>query len=414
MSKIAKRFIFLILITMNAIAFGRTCPSLLQKMDGVKPTGSPYLNGMTLCQTHDRFQKAVETLNTKEIENYDRISEVLVPRFIGLPNWNKNKVQYGYDPRDIYKPAPITWNQWDETQLMIAAKAREFAKIYAATEIVKIDQNESSLNKQGSGVSKQVPEIISAAFIENIHFTALRGLTNPVGQLRTTPEYGYNFNTKVSLKQRETLVNQSFIPKSLYPDRPMLSWKTTKCYHELHYKDAIDVRRKWADSAFVFDEKQWGVGKVQEKTKEEDPDQMECGVIVYPSPENVRKEVDLWAQSTNESLKTWMTLSDQTAAALEDPILTVAKTQRWLVTIHPMMDGNGRTSRLVMDYMLHILQLPTPIIEDMDNDLYFSDEAWAHEVGQGILNSIKVLEMCAQEPSTPGCNEVPYATKVKE
>lgn len=400
MNKIRQGFAFVLLMSMHVVAFSYPCSDLLQKMDEGKPSGSPYLEGRTLCQVQDRFQKAVETLKAKGVENHDRIAEVLVPRFIGFPKWNQNKVQYKYDPRDIYKPAPITWNQWDETQLMIADKAKEFVKRTSIALATKQEEN-------------QIKGMMSAEFIENIHYTALRGLTSPVGQLRTTPEYGYNFNTKVSLKERETLVNRSFIPKSLYPDRPMLGWMTTKCYHELHYKDAIDVRLKWADNTFVFNEKQWGVGTVKEKTKEEDPDQMECGVIVYPSPENVKTEVDLWAKATNESLGAWMSLSKNNRStpkeSMEDPILTVAKIQRWLVTIHPLMDGNGRTSRLVMDYMLQVLQLPTPIIEDMDNDLYFSDEAWAHEVGKGILNSIKVLELCALDPSAPGCNQIPFA-----
>lgn len=54
-------------------------------------------------------------------------------------------------------------------------------------------------------------------------------------------------------------------------------------------------------------------------------------------------------------------------------IATAAKTYQWLISIHPFMDGNGRTCRLVMDYVLLRYGLPPPMLLDKSLAV-FSDE----------------------------------------
>jgi Fic family protein len=42
-----------------------------------------------------------------------------------------------------------------------------------------------------------------------------------------------------------------------------------------------------------------------------------------------------------------------------------------LVSVHPFYDGNGRTSRLLMNYIQAYYDLPLAIINSQDRDIYF-------------------------------------------
>jgi len=48
------------------------------------------------------------------------------------------------------------------------------------------------------------------------------------------------------------------------------------------------------------------------------------------------------------------------------PIELAARTYQRLVSVHPFPDGNGRTSRLVMDYVLRSNGLPPAALDDVN------------------------------------------------
>jgi len=86
-------------------------------------------------------------------------------------------------------------------------------------------------------------------------------------------------------------------------------------------------------------------------------------------------------------------------------IATAAKAYQWLVSIHPFNDGNGRTSRLVMDYVLLRYGLPPPMLSDTSVAIWTNPEAavWKalqNNVGpdhafelvwEGVTNSYRFL-----------------------
>lgn len=67
-----------------------------------------------------------------------------------------------------------------------------------------------------------------------------------------------------------------------------------------------------------------------------------------------------------------------------DPIELAAGFQRQLVSIHPFVDGTGRTSRLLMDRILMEYGLPPPLLDNFDSDLYRSSADWVASVRKGI------------------------------
>lgn len=68
----------------------------------------------------------------------------------------------------------------------------------------------------------------------------------------------------------------------------------------------------------------------------------------------------------------------------------VADLQRDLVAIHPVLNGNGRTTRLFMNYLLTKEGLPPVRLVDPFLDVQVSKEEWREYVHKGVLNSAQL------------------------
>lgn len=68
----------------------------------------------------------------------------------------------------------------------------------------------------------------------------------------------------------------------------------------------------------------------------------------------------------------------------------VADLQRDLVAIHPLNNGNGRSTRLLMNYLLDQKGLPTARLLNPNLDILVSKEEWRSSVQQAVLNSAQL------------------------
>lgn len=68
----------------------------------------------------------------------------------------------------------------------------------------------------------------------------------------------------------------------------------------------------------------------------------------------------------------------------------VADLQRDLVAIHPVLNGNGRTTRLFMNYLLTKEGLPPVRLIDPFLDVQVSKEEWREYVHKGVLNNAQL------------------------
>lgn len=68
----------------------------------------------------------------------------------------------------------------------------------------------------------------------------------------------------------------------------------------------------------------------------------------------------------------------------------VADLQRDLVAIHPVLNGNGRTTRLLMNYLLTKEGLPPVRLVDPFLDVQVSQKEWREYVHKGVINSAKL------------------------
>ncbi|MEQ8273462.1 MAG: Fic family protein [Deltaproteobacteria bacterium] len=96
-------------------------------------------------------------------------------------------------------------------------------------------------------------------------------------------------------------------------------------------------------------------------------------IVEYTSPAEVRAKLDVALRRIDERL-----------AAGEDPVTVAADAQREFVSIHPFLDGNGRMSRLVMDYVLRREGLSPSVVRDPNLDTQVSSAAWRAEVRRGM------------------------------
>lgn len=69
----------------------------------------------------------------------------------------------------------------------------------------------------------------------------------------------------------------------------------------------------------------------------------------------------------------------------------VADLQRDLVAIHPMANGNGRTTRLFMNYLLTSEGLPPVRLVDPFLDIQVAPEKWREAVRLGVLNEARLV-----------------------
>ena len=79
--------------------------------------------------------------------------------------------------------------------------------------------------------------------------------------------------------------------------------------------------------------------------------------------------MDLWMSYVQKGFKDLLT-----NPGAVDLVAFGSRAQQWLVVIHPFIDGNGRISRLMMDYILNQFHLPVPTLDDMDMDFFASPE----------------------------------------
>ncbi|HEX7567834.1 MAG TPA: Fic family protein, partial [Anaerolineaceae bacterium] len=125
---------------------------------------------------------------------------------------------------------------------------------------------------------------------------------------------------------------------------------------------------------------------------------------VPPESWEVGREMDEWGA--------WL----MNAEASEHPISIAAMAHHRLVSIHPFVDGNGRTARLVMNLILMRAGYPSTIILHVNQRQYYSvlvladkgqKEPLVNFVGRAVERSLIVyLEACTPQTKRPGADSM--------
>ena len=70
-----------------------------------------------------------------------------------------------------------------------------------------------------------------------------------------------------------------------------------------------------------------------------------------------------------------------------NPIELAATFQRKMVTIHPFANGNGRTTRLIMDYILQLHGLPPAAGLATTNEMSLTNAQWVKVVYDAVART---------------------------
>jgi len=283
---------------------------------------------------------------------------VLAPRFINLPVWTTQRQAAKFSPLMIYKPAPQTWQMWENGAALLAKAV--------------------SQNQQTQSIAP-----ITLEWIRSLHFAATNGLVQGSGSFRTHNILGGMNSVEYAISkqhQAQLLIGGGY-HRPTDPQSPVFKWTPTTCSTIEGELVDIDINK------FFF-------------MPSGEPKQ--CGFVTYLDYNEIPSALLQWATSINQATQAWRT--HPTAA--EDPLLVAARAQRWFVSIHPFNDGNGRISRYIMDLLITSLGLPAPLLANMDHDIYTPESKWADEIANGIMKTIRVMERCAVNSKIDGCNVV--------
>jgi fido (protein-threonine AMPylation protein) len=326
-----------------------------------------------ICEAVDRYQVALRSLESQGIKPAERIADLHAPRMINTPTWVKERQAKNFDPWFVYDPAPDTWASWE-----------------VGARVIDNEANQVSRNGQFTAFSK--------TWLKDVHRTALQGVLDTAGEFRSMHEVGKALAQKDAITlDQAAAINKIEYLSHLNPGERMLSWNATECFEQLlpPSKTKFLAQRH-------FDNGLWTALDSQTFFISDDGSKRQCGYIKYPSPKEIGSQIDKWLQDINAELLSWNTSNPQ-----GDALHLAAKAQRWFVAIHPYERGNGRVSRFAMERILKSIGLPSPILRNMDEDLYSTESQWADEIGYGILRAIKIAEKCAKNPKRNGCNVVP-------
>ncbi len=113
------------------------------------------------------------------------------------------------------------------------------------------------------------------------------------------------------------------------------------------------------------------------------PEDVRFGYMNYADYDKSRemlKELNDWANEEMDKI-------DAKDSEAMDPISLAVEYQFKFVSIHPFLDGNGRTSKLLMDRILMRFDLAPPTFKEDDWDVYYSLQEYIVKVREAIYRS---------------------------
>ncbi len=337
---------------------------------------------MSLCEVYDRYHQAVIDLHARGYQQARRISNLMAPRFINMPDWMGRRTDAADSALTLYSPAPTTWLDWERAAMIVDIRAQQNFK---SGQFSKIDLN----------------------WIVSLHKSVLKGLLDTAGIFRKINNLGMQMTIRDSLTEKQVKGVQSVTyTQAAHPSLRLVRFVPVDCIenHSAEFQAAAWANIKSGAGVKVS---AWKVIPADQFFIGADGQRRQCGYLSYAPHQEIPAQLDAYVKYVNDSTSFWG------MAVLNNPIAVAARAQRWWITIHPFYDGNGRMSRFVMDLMLESLGLPAPLLKDMDDDMFSSESEWTAEVGRGLQRAVVAAEACVKNPKARGCSEIALQVRAR-
>lgn len=354
-------FIFLIGFQISSISLA--CDSyLLNSTSSV--TNPKYIQ--LDCEFQDRY-KNVKSIFGRYGRNIENVTEYRALRFINQFDYLKNLNSKKLSPIHIYEPAPETWQIWSNG-------IEEVLKNFSGQNVL-LNQNTitaeniGQMNKllmENNGVTLKDKNISSKAAI---------------GQYRTYADNsaGYCMKTNATEDKKNIVLAQN----SISAFQSAFEKYTKKSFSNF----IQDNNGLWADVATMnpmMNIRDFACG-----------DQLNQSFLYYTPGHMVVSQVN-WVQLfVDEVIKSYK--KNQPILA---PTELSAIVQKWLVSIHPFVDGNGRTSRAVQDVISKSFSLPYVPAGTLQNDALEKVDTYVENTYRETEKMLSFLEDCAQKLSS--------------
>lgn len=314
------------------------------------------------CAIQDRYT-AVRAAYTSLNIDMNEVAEYRVLRFVDRSSWEKAKAAQT-PVSQIYKPAPTTWDIWDKA----------IRNIFGTTSFKEVLFGDFSINVS---TLKVVNKLLLTDGAKNITGSGADKSVMP-GTIRSDNHKSVAFCSDGKTDQRALidLVNESSV-------RFQKKWEAAMGLSLL----AI-VQKQFPDVKMVdtpaFDSQLSLGSAVCDKfnAKKEQVNYLPSGAV----EENLRWFVAFTTANLQRFKEKNPALS---------PIEFATFAQKWLVSIHPFSDGNGRTTRAVQDAILANFDMPFAPAGDLQNDVTTDFETYLEMTYQKMEAMLSVLENCA-------------------
>lgn len=321
------------------------------------------------CDIQDRFQK-LQAFFTSQNINVNELAEYRLLRFVDRNSYEK-AAQFELPPSQIYKPAPTTWNVWDSGIRVLFGDDTNLASILFKS---------NGFNSKEKGFEKLSFSNINAALLKNDngdisrdHLANLNRRESKPGTYRQEGDAQVGWTSKVPDCQNEVNCSQNSMRVA------EIAWEEK---YGMDFSDVVTEYNGPFPLAATF----------------------AVPMQIYPQ-DNGKSFFVAYAPSRMVPAQvSWIEIFVRASLAryrankpLMPPIEFSALVQKWLVTIHPFSDGNGRTSRAVQDFILANFKMPYAPGGDLQSDTLAEFDKYVDQTYKSMESMIFKLEACAQE-----------------
>lgn len=309
------------------------------------------------CNIQNRYLKLSDTFQSygKDISN---VVEYRALRFIDRWSWEKNILKKSSNPRFIYKPAPLTWDIWNNgiTTIIEDSAVNIENLLYDSTKLRNINKQMLSDKKNdiSYGHHKVSGNLRYSLFDANVGFCSQK-------------------------KYEHIHKNLSNIEKSFKVY--MIKWEKAA---GITFRNLVKMYKgpSYRKANLVISLKVIKDGCHNEKGN----------FITYTKATKVKKYLKWLAIFVEFNIKKY-----KAGNAIIPPIELSSFVQKIIVSVHPFEDGNGRTSRAIQDLMSKKFKMPYIPAGDLQNDVMQNLDKYINYTYLRTEKMLDFLDGCAND-----------------